>query len=203
MNPLIGLLTLASLVAGQTIHNQLPIGSSFGVPGPAVYDYVIVGGGTTGLTVATRLAQDGRYSVAVLEAGGFVNIDNGNRSSIPGFAFSSLGQGGSLVGVNPKVDWLFRWNLGAHLKNRFVHYVRGKCLGGSSVRNQLLYQRPSKGSLDKWAVDVDDETWSWENVLPLYKKSSTLNPPNAKARGKNVTTAYNTEFFGGGPLQVG
>lgn len=47
-----------------------PPGSAFGVPGNASYDYVVVGGGTAGVTVATRLAQDGRFSVALVEAGG-------------------------------------------------------------------------------------------------------------------------------------
>ncbi|KAI4248897.1 MAG: hypothetical protein L6R40_000909 [Gallowayella cf. fulva] len=60
------------------------LGSSFGVPGTnATYDYVIVGGGTAGLTIATRLAQDPTVSVAVVEAGGFYEIDNGNRSIVP------------------------------------------------------------------------------------------------------------------------
>jgi choline dehydrogenase len=198
------ILAAATHCAAQVIHNQLPIGSSFGVPGePAIYDYVIVGGGTTGLPIATRLAQDGRYSVAVIEAGGFANVDNGNRSSVPGYAFSSLGIGETLAGVNPKIDWRFQWYLGPGLKNRTVHYPRGKCLGGSSVRNQLLYQRPSKGSMDLWATEVGDESWRWENVLPYYEKSATLFPPNDRARGQNVTTAYDTSLFKQGPLKVG
>jgi len=65
-------LLLASSVSAQIVHNQLPVGSSFAVDGEnATYDYVIVGGGTAGLAIATRLAEDGRYSVAVLEAGNF------------------------------------------------------------------------------------------------------------------------------------
>lgn len=47
-----------------------PPGSAFGVPGNASYDYIVIGGGTAGVTVATRLAQDGRFSVGLVEAGG-------------------------------------------------------------------------------------------------------------------------------------
>jgi choline dehydrogenase-like flavoprotein len=53
--------------------------NSFGVPGiKATYDYVVIGGGTAGLTIAARLAEDSDISVAVIEAGGFYQQDNGN-----------------------------------------------------------------------------------------------------------------------------
>jgi len=56
-----------------------PLGNSFGVPGTnASYDFVIVGGGTGGLAIAARLAEDKNASVAVIEAGGFYQMDNGN-----------------------------------------------------------------------------------------------------------------------------
>lgn len=53
--------------------------NSFGVPGVnATYDYIVIGGGTAGLTIAARLAEDSDVSVAVIEAGGFYQQDNGN-----------------------------------------------------------------------------------------------------------------------------
>jgi choline dehydrogenase len=56
-----------------------PLGNSFGVPGVnATYDYIIVGGGTAGLAIATRLAENKSNTVAVIEAGNFYQIDNGN-----------------------------------------------------------------------------------------------------------------------------
>ena len=73
--------------------------SVFGIPGNNVtYDYIVVGGGTAGLTVATRLSEYTNATVAVIEAGGFYEIDNGNQSIIPGYC-SSLHQ--------PRVDWAF------------------------------------------------------------------------------------------------
>lgn len=63
------------------------IGSHFGIPDtPVTYDYVVVGGGTAGLVVAHRLASNSSYSVAVIEAGGFYEMDNGNYSQIPAYA---------------------------------------------------------------------------------------------------------------------
>ena len=78
----------------------------FGVPYiNATYDYVIVGGGTAGLTLATRLAEDSSLSIAVIEAGGFYEIDNGNLSTTP--AYDIFFSGTSPSDVNPKVDWGF------------------------------------------------------------------------------------------------
>lgn len=71
-------LTLFALVA-ETALAAFDTGDSFGVPGQnATYDYVVVGGGTGGLTIAARLAEEEGVSVAVVEAGGFYQMDNGN-----------------------------------------------------------------------------------------------------------------------------
>jgi choline dehydrogenase-like flavoprotein len=79
-------------------------GSFFGLPGKnATYDYVIVGGGTAGLTVASRLAEDRSLSVAVVEAGTFSEISNGNSSQVPAYSFGSVAGGGDYV--NPWIDW--------------------------------------------------------------------------------------------------
>jgi hypothetical protein len=68
-------------LASTTVLAQSPFDSfatSFGTPGKnASYDYVIVGGGTGGLTIAARLAENKNISVAVIEAGGFYQVDNG------------------------------------------------------------------------------------------------------------------------------
>lgn len=82
-----------------------PKGSSFGVPGiNASFDYVIVGGGTSGLTVATRLAE-ASFSVAVIEAGGFYEVDNGNLSVVPGYC--TFYAGTDINNTQPLVDWSF------------------------------------------------------------------------------------------------
>jgi len=69
---------LLSSVVGSALASAL-YGNSFGVPGlNATYDYVVIGGGTGGLTIAARLAEDPDVSVAVIEAGGFYQQENGN-----------------------------------------------------------------------------------------------------------------------------
>ena len=81
-------------------------GTAFGAPGTnATFDYVVVGGGTAGLTIATRLASDPTISVAVIEAGGFYEIDNGNRSIVPGYA--NYYTGSDPKNYQPLVDWGF------------------------------------------------------------------------------------------------
>lgn len=83
------------------------LGSSFGVPGiNATFDYVIVGGGTAGLTVAARLVEgDPSLAVAVVEAGGFYEVDNGDLSVIP--ALAVFGSGSDPKDFQPLIDWGF------------------------------------------------------------------------------------------------
>ncbi len=93
---------LTSTALGVNIHEAVSahglIGSHFGIPGNATYDYIVIGGGTAGLTVATRLAENSFNTVAVVEAGGFYETDNGNITSVPGYSFLNLKP-------NPLVDW--------------------------------------------------------------------------------------------------
>lgn len=97
--------TAASLLSTPPPHRQLPRGSAFAQPGNATFDYVIVGGGTAGLTIASRLAANHAITVAVIEAGGFYEADVGNTSVIPGY--STLYAGTDPKDTNPKIDWNF------------------------------------------------------------------------------------------------
>ena len=105
------LVILFSLLVSQSRaypHNfprQL-LGSSFGVPEQnRTFDYVIVGGGNAGLTLAARLSEDPRNLVAVIEAGSFYELTNGNLSQIPADDVSWTSK--SPNDVNPLVDWGF------------------------------------------------------------------------------------------------
>lgn len=98
----------AALQGTQTSasNNDSTAGYTFGAPYiDATYDYVIVGGGTAGLTLATRLAENSSLSVAVVEAGGLYEADNGNISTTPGYDFFFSGTNPN--DTNPKVDWSF------------------------------------------------------------------------------------------------
>ena len=83
-----------------------PPTGNFPAPGDATYDYVIVGGGTAGLAMAARLAEAKKWSVAVIEAGGFYEQDNGNLSVVPGYC--TVFAGTDPAPNNPLVDWGFQ-----------------------------------------------------------------------------------------------
>ncbi|KAG8527348.1 uncharacterized protein KY384_007500 [Bacidia gigantensis] len=191
----LNLLTFADGGKGQVL------GSTFGAPGTnATFDYVIVGGGTAGLTIATRLAENPAVTVAVIEAGGFYEVDNGNRSVVPGY--SNFYTGADPNNYQPLIDWGMVTEPQQGAAQRRVHYARGKTLGGSSARNYMIYHRPTKGSLQKWADEVGDEDYLWDNFLPYYKKScnyTTFNKALYNATISQDTTAFDPQ---GGPLQV-
>lgn len=98
-------LLLVACVLLEVCHPiQLPPGSQSGRPGlPASFDYVVVGGGTAGLAVAWRLASNASNSVAVIEAGRFYQIDNGNLSTVPAYTSSFVGK--NPTEKNPLIDW--------------------------------------------------------------------------------------------------
>lgn len=80
------------------------LGSSFGMPGDnATYDYVIVGGGNAGLTLATRLIEQNAGTVAVIEAGSFYEIGNSNVSQVPALDGAFAGKG--VRDWQPLIDW--------------------------------------------------------------------------------------------------
>lgn len=95
--------TSADLFNQATPDGRPLLSSFFGIPGTnATFDYVIVGGGTAGLALASRLAG-ANISVAVLEAGGFYETDNGNLSIVPGSA--TYYTGSSPDNFQPLIDW--------------------------------------------------------------------------------------------------
>lgn len=101
---LIGILIIFAVPYINFITAQSLIGSHFGVPFfNASFDFVILGGGTAGLTLATRLAQNASNTVAVIEAGGFSEFDNGNLTAIP--VDSGYWVGIAPIKRNPLIDW--------------------------------------------------------------------------------------------------
>lgn len=193
-------LTWLFLFAQRTTASA-PHASLFQAPGEKTYDYVIVGGGTAGLTVASRLAQAGNFTVGIIEAGSQFSEESGNHSVVPGYDYH--GFGGPLGPFNSLSDWGFHTLPSASTANRSVLYARGKGLGGSSARNYLVYQRPSRGSMDQWAAAVSDGAWNWKNVLSYYQRSSRFHEPDGEFRGGNSTPRYDAGAFANGPIDVG
>lgn len=101
---LFGLLSLEASAYSDGINAEGLLGSHFGIPGfSASYDFVVVGGGTAGLTVARRLAANPAISVAVIEAGDFAAFASGNLSQVPAYAAYFTGNDPTLK--NPYLDW--------------------------------------------------------------------------------------------------
>ena len=83
-----------------------------------------MGGGTAGLAMANRLAANGTFTVAVVEAGGFYEFESGNLTVTPEYYSDDVGQ--------PSIDWLFQTTQPA-VQNQTFKYDRGKTLGGRYV----------------------------------------------------------------------
>ena len=131
---LVLILAAITLVAGE-----IP-GYSLGVANQnETFDFVIIGGGTAGLTIAARLVEGTSNRVAIIEAGGFYEVDSGSASEIPGEAF--VGVNTDPTDIPSKVDWGFVTTPQPALGGRELYYTRGKTLGGSSARNYLGYHR--------------------------------------------------------------
>ncbi|KAE8308099.1 putative GMC oxidoreductase [Aspergillus transmontanensis] len=182
------------------IDMSLLVNSAVGVE--STYDYVIVGGGTAGNTIGSRLAEAG-LSVAIIEAGSFYEIESPLKSTIP--AGYNLLVGSDPENVNVPVDWGIVTVPQAGANGRKLHYAQGKCFGGSSALNAMIYQRGTTGSYDQWATLVEDESYKWDNILPLFKKSVQFTPPDTSKRFQNATTLFRPDAFekdSTGPVQV-
>jgi len=106
----------------------------------------------------------------------------------------------------PLVDWDLISEPQAGAGGKRTHYARGKTLGGSSALNTMGYLRGSVGTHQRWADLVGDDSYTWENVLPYFKKSTTFTPPNlAKRFPENATVHYDPTAFDNsliGPIQI-
>lgn len=123
------------------------------------YDYVIVGGGSAGCTLAARLTEDPDVTVCLLEAGG----RNDNV-----LVRMPAGVGTLIKGKNAH-NWGFWTEPEPHLDNRRLWWPRGKGLGGSSAINGMIYARGNPGDYDDWA-QRGLAGWSWDSVLPYFKR---------------------------------
>ena len=124
------------------------------------YDYIIVGAGTAGCVLANRLTQDPTINVLLLEAGG---KDDYHWIHIPVGYLYCIG--------NPRTDWLYKTQSEPGLNGRALSYPRGKVLGGCSSINGMIYMRGQREDYDDWAHITGDSNWSWDSVLPIFKRS--------------------------------
>ena len=154
------------------------------------FDFVIVGGGTSGLVLANRLSENPIVTVAVIEAGDSV-LHNPNVTQIENF-FASL---------DSPIDWLYESQPQQYTGNRKLPYYAGKALGGTSTINGATYVRAQKSQIDAWER-LGNTGWNWDILLPYYKKSERLQPPDAQLTSDGATYEASVHGFNG-PLDVG
>ncbi len=126
------------------------------------FDYVIIGGGSAGCVMASRLSEDPHTSVCLLEFGG-----DGKDLAIRVPAGVIMMMRDKPVKIN---NWAFNTVPQTHLNNRIGYQPRGQCLGGSSAINAMVYTRGSAKDYNRWA-DNGCEGWGYDQMLPFFKKA--------------------------------
>lgn len=142
------------------------------------YDYIIIGAGSGGCVLASRLSEDPKCKVLLIEGG---SADASTLIHTPAYWIFLL--------RHYKFAYHYNTVPQAHLDNRKIYWPRGRALGGSSSINALIYIRGNYRDYDDWAA-LGNEGWSYNDVLPYFKKSENFEGRLSKFHAK------------GGPLNV-
>ncbi|KAK4647166.1 uncharacterized protein QC761_123060 [Podospora bellae-mahoneyi] len=156
------------------------------------YDYIVVGGGVSGLVVANRLTENKNVTVLVLEAG---ELDSGpDLVTIPGL----VGHG-----FIPSQNWNITTAPQESLDNRTRDYGQGHVVGGGSILNGLVMTRGARYDYDAWRT-LGNPGWSWHGMLRYFKKSENFTACVAPEDSQNLHIRPHMKVHGQkGPLQVG
>ncbi|PWZ00540.1 alcohol oxidase [Testicularia cyperi] len=155
------------------------------------FDYVVVGGGTAGLTVAARLSEDPKVTVGVIEAGLWRPEDP--KINYPAFIGQTL--------MNPDYDWCLETEPQADSNGRKYIWPRGKVLGGSSALNFLVWQRGYKGEYDDIGK-LGNKGWSWEDFASYCRKSCYTEMPSSELQKANLAVCDESVHGKNGPVQT-
>ncbi|KAK7052417.1 pyranose dehydrogenase 3 [Favolaschia claudopus] len=141
-------------------------GSVADLPG-LTYDFIVVGGGTAGSVVASRLSENPAWSVLILEAG--VTNEGVVLSEAPVLVNQMLS--------HPIWSWNYSTTPQPGLNGRAVSYQRAHILGGCSAHNGMFYTRGSADDFDRYAELTGDSGWSWDSIFPYFLKNERWTAP--------------------------
>ncbi|KAL1794501.1 hypothetical protein ACET3X_007922 [Alternaria dauci] len=151
------------------------------------FDYIIVGGGLTGLTVANRLSEDPTRTVLVIENGYVVDDVT---TQVPNFANS--------INANLMYDITSAYD--ANTGGTHPVWV-GNVVGGGSVVNGMAFDRASAADYNAWE-QLGNVGWNFNSLLYYFKKSTTFTPPTA-SNIREFGTTYDASYYGtNGPIQA-
>jgi len=153
---------------------------------PKQYDHIIVGAGSAGCVLASRLTECGSKSVLLVEAGPPDTLLGSAllrwQIHMPSALMYNLG--------HDKYNWYYETVEQPHVKNRKFYWPRGRVFGGSSSLNAMVYVRGHAYDQNRWAREIDDPEWDYDHVLPYFKRAQRHQKGASQYRG------------GDGPLHV-
>ncbi|KAI5782551.1 hypothetical protein EDC01DRAFT_664109 [Geopyxis carbonaria] len=153
-----------------------------------VYDYILIGGGTSSLVLASRLSANPSTTVLILEAGPILDGEAETQLLIPGY----IGATGF------RYDWNITSVPMASLNNRTTAISTGRIVGGGTAVNGMFFDRASARDYDNWATLTADAGWGWNSLFQCFRKSTTFRAP---APESNIT--YDASAYGTGPVNAG
>ncbi|KAL5495905.1 hypothetical protein ACEPAI_1369 [Sanghuangporus weigelae] len=152
-----------------------------------IFDYIIVGGGTAGTTIASRLSEDPSKTVLLIEAG---DDDRANPDVFDIYKYSAA--------FGTSLDWAWSTDLDRTIRG-------GRTLGGSSSINGLLWTRAMKAQYDAFSQLLGEEdsdmNWNFDSLFSYMKKAEMFTPPDRDQRAKGAN--YNPDYHGfSGPVHA-
>ena len=147
---------------------------------PALFDYIIVGGGSAGSALANRLSADPTTRVLVLEAG---------RPDYAWDPFIHMPAALTFPIGSRFYDWRYSSEPEPFLNGRQIYHARGKVLGGSSSINGMIFQRGNPLDYERWAADPGMADWDYAHCLPYFKRMENClaapGSPDEEFRGES------------------
>jgi choline dehydrogenase len=141
---------------------------------PAGYDFIIIGGGSGGCALASRLSADPGNRVLVLEAG---------RPDYRWDVFIHMPAALTFPIGSRFYDWRYESEPEPEMNGRRIYHARGKVLGGSSSINGMIFQRGNPMDYQRWAADPGMSEWDYAHCLPYFKKMETCLAGGDEFRG--------------------